>query len=373
MRPRPMPPRRRAFTIIELMVVIAIIALLTGILLPVLSQARQSARTLACQATMRQIATAHAGYFGDHDEWLAGSPTTSGHDAAGAQRGELGTTRWAGYQIKRIEVSRPTFNGVAMQAWDWIGPLAASLGLRAPGDTVRVKSGETYDYQRARRFDWYREHELFQCPSNIFEAAPGPGILGGQDWVTGPMIPFNMSTQFTSTIDVRPLGTEPRANDRGQYIPRLSRVGPPSMRALLFEGHRYADFKTEPDFDARINADFGGAFGGVGPWFNQSKEFDRSFAPGEPYHDQPWAHDLWTDMRPVAFRHSGGMRRAASTAVVKGNIAFFDGSVRLLTDIEATDPDLWFPSGSSLGAPREFWKSTQEAYPDKLDGTYRTP
>ncbi|MEQ8769309.1 MAG: type II secretion system protein [Phycisphaerales bacterium] len=364
---------RRAFTIIELMVVIAIVALLISILLPVLGQARHTARTLSCQATIRQLLVAHGGYFGDHDDWLAGSPSTSGWDAVGAQRGELGSVTWAGYQIKRIERSEPTFNGIAMQAWDWIGPLAASMDMRAPGDTVRVRSGETYDYQRARRFDWYREQEQFQCPANVFDAAPGPGILGGDDWVTGRMIPFNMSTQFTSTIDVRPLGTEPRRNERGQYAPRLNRVGPPSMKALIFEGHRYADKATEPDFDARINADFGGAFGGVGPWYNQSKEFDRSFAPGELYHDVPWAHDLWTDMRPVAFRHSGGMRTASSTREVKGNIGFFDGSVKLVTDLQATDPDLWFPTGSLLGAPGEFWQSTRDAYERKLDGTYRTP
>ena len=53
---------RHAFTLIELLVVIAIIALLIGLLLPALSGARSSARTLMCQANMRQMGTAAINY-----------------------------------------------------------------------------------------------------------------------------------------------------------------------------------------------------------------------------------------------------------------------------------------------------------------------
>lgn len=49
---------RRAFTLIELMVVVAIIALLVGLLTPALSRARSQSRLAACATNLRQIGVA---------------------------------------------------------------------------------------------------------------------------------------------------------------------------------------------------------------------------------------------------------------------------------------------------------------------------
>jgi prepilin-type N-terminal cleavage/methylation domain-containing protein/prepilin-type processing-associated H-X9-DG protein len=57
--------RKQAFTLVELLVVIAIIALLVAILMPALNQARNMAKIVKCQAQLRSIGTAWQLYLQD--------------------------------------------------------------------------------------------------------------------------------------------------------------------------------------------------------------------------------------------------------------------------------------------------------------------
>jgi len=62
------PGRRAAFTLIELLIVIAIIAVLAGLLLPVLSRAKESARSAQCLSQMRQIGLAVRLHADENDD-----------------------------------------------------------------------------------------------------------------------------------------------------------------------------------------------------------------------------------------------------------------------------------------------------------------
>ena len=57
---------KSAFTLVELLVVIGIIALLIAILLPALNKAREQSRTTTCMSNLRQIGIVHANYVADH-------------------------------------------------------------------------------------------------------------------------------------------------------------------------------------------------------------------------------------------------------------------------------------------------------------------
>jgi prepilin-type N-terminal cleavage/methylation domain-containing protein len=59
---------KRGFTLIELLVVVSIIALLMGILLPVMGRARLQAKVLAVNAELREIGMALEAYSFDNDD-----------------------------------------------------------------------------------------------------------------------------------------------------------------------------------------------------------------------------------------------------------------------------------------------------------------
>ena len=81
--------RRLGFTLIELLVVVSIIALLIGILLPTLSEARRQAGIVACVATIRSNAQGTASFTADNQDRLPSAPEGDGNQN-GPTTGERG-------------------------------------------------------------------------------------------------------------------------------------------------------------------------------------------------------------------------------------------------------------------------------------------
>lgn len=76
-----LPPK--GFTLVELLIVIGIIALLIGLLLPVLNRARASSMKTACAASLKEIGRAFELYTSDHEGWYPPSvlsPAFNPHD-----------------------------------------------------------------------------------------------------------------------------------------------------------------------------------------------------------------------------------------------------------------------------------------------------
>ena len=133
---------RRAFTLVELLVVIGIIALLIGILLPTLSRARTTARNIVCQSNLRQQMQAITMYTNDN-------------------RGLMPYARNFGWEVRGADWSQPE------------GSKYAAAGYMQEPDLMqaylgRSKQGEFAD---GTAVNW---PETLKCP---FAGAIGPAWI----------------------------------------------------------------------------------------------------------------------------------------------------------------------------------------------------
>ena len=146
------------FTLIELLVVVAIIALLIGILLPVLGHARESGRTTVCLAAQKNLAAAFVMYADDNDDGIVSSWTNRDPNP------EFG--------IDHSWVDWPMFaDGRRMRDGQ----------LRRATDTENHKRG----IRNGKLWPYLENVDIYHCPSDI--RSKDRGMAGAIAWRTYSM------------------------------------------------------------------------------------------------------------------------------------------------------------------------------------------
>lgn len=100
--------RRNAFTLIEILVVVAIIAMLAAILFPVFGRAREKARQSSCTSNLKQIGLALKQYAQDFDGSYPTSKSDYKNDPATPEDESLGVLRGSGFRAADDPVSLPS-------------------------------------------------------------------------------------------------------------------------------------------------------------------------------------------------------------------------------------------------------------------------
>lgn len=326
----------RGFTLVELLVVVAIIGLLIMLLLPAVQAARESARRLSCTNNLKQIGIALHAYHGAHGVL----PFGCGPDRDGpvASLGSLGDRRYSTHsQLLPYLEQKPVYDAINFNVapfhpyinaatWNeevYAAPQALVVNGRAatvqiscflcPSDTDRIRAPWGHNNYRA-------------CNGGSWSGRLGNGMFGQNSKVRFGDVRDGLSQ--TAMFSERVKGTW----NHDSYEPQSS----------IFD---LAGVWTEEAFReecARLT-------------FQEAKQYDHDVESGQTWLEgnMNWTrynHVLppnrlackngftWDGVAlPPSSRHPGGV-----------NVLFGDGTVRFVA--ETVDAELWHGAGTIAGS-----------------------
>ncbi len=317
------PRELGGFTLVELLIVIAIISTLLGVVVPVVGVAREHAQSSVAQSNIRQLVKGQEMYSARSDQWLAGPNTSGAQGMVTLGAALLGST----------SSDTPT------STHDWISPcLGDDMGF-SPNRAQRtweIFSRLACPRARAHVTRLWGASKDYADFDALNRKEPAPQI----SYLSPATFHYSPGKDAWTPRQLREAGVPPMVGIPRPYQvpwtyrPRFDRLSRPSARVLVADGTRYTfvlrgrdGTETGLDFDLTPAPTIYGSFTSSGATFHGSRAYGRG------YEGSVGGANVDLSMRYFGHElHCG----------------FFDGHAEKIGSERAwSEPGLWYPRGST--------------------------
>ncbi|MCG8409573.1 MAG: prepilin-type N-terminal cleavage/methylation domain-containing protein [Phycisphaerales bacterium] len=293
--------RQRAFTLLEILVVIAIIALLIGILTPALSAARDRAKTAKCLSNLRSLGTGSISYSVSSDGYLCSGQA----DARPGMNLDASITNLAQTGIDRVgwiadlansqlclpgKLLCPGNLGQQTQSWGRALTVPGGSSYYTPGNFINFRDNLGYNSNYCQ--SWYMAHTQYDGTT---------ALVFNRDLMHGSMGPLKVAMMANADASRVPLLGDARAARDEVFNHSAQGYGAPVRET-----------KSVTD----------------GPWWQDQGSGSYALAPYSSF--RPYGIQDWDDFGPA---HRGRpFQNDEEHGFTAGNLLFGDGHAETFRD-----------------------------------------
>ena len=186
-------PKRAGFTLVELVIVTAILALVTAVAMPTFSAVRRRARLIACAVQLRDVHQAMMAFVVTNDQRLPPFRFSEPMNWSLPVSGQWGGLSQASSKLALSSWGPGADKTYSVNLWSLVeGEYISAQRLVCPGAPSELRSGEASMFPHTTKFSTYCLR--FPYSGDLFSQSPKLAQLTGgllMEWKTFALILFN--------------------------------------------------------------------------------------------------------------------------------------------------------------------------------------